>query len=95
MKILIRSQYAEFDGASFCQNSFFIIMHCIPEIAGKVLKKYFLVAKMHYNGKFFFFLIVLIQSSKKFQGIHNSGYSIELPKHHKYNFALKKNFEIP
>jgi len=51
MKNLIRSPCAEFDGASFCKISFFSRMHYIPEIAGKVLKKYFLVAKMHYNGK--------------------------------------------
>src|ERR1700722_8600452 len=82
MKILRRLQYAEFYSASFCQNSFFIIMHYMPEIAGKVLKKYFLVAKMHYNGKIFFSLRVHIQSSKKFQGIYNLVYSIELPKHH-------------
>jgi hypothetical protein len=62
-------------------------MHRIPEIAGKVLEKYFLGAKMHYNGKMFFALRAFIQSSKKFQGTYNSGYSIEMPKHYVQSFA--------
>jgi len=93
MKILIRSHYSEFHGASFCQDSFLIIMHYIPEITGKVLKKYFLVAKTHYNGKIIFSLSLLLQVSKKISGHIQLGLLYRTAKTSSRKLCLKKIFK--
>jgi len=93
MKILSRSHYAEFHGASFCQNSFLIILHYIPQITGKVSKKYFLVAKTHYNGKIIFPLRLLLQVSKKISGHMQLGFLYRTVKTSSGKLCLKKNFK--
>ena len=94
MKILIRSHYSEFHGASFCQDSFLIIMHYIPEITGKVFQKYFLVAKKHYNGKIIFSLNLVLQVSKKISGHIQLGLLYGTAKTSSGKLCLKKNFQI-
>jgi hypothetical protein len=93
MKILSRSHYAEFHGASFCQNNFLIILHYILEITGKVSKKYFLVAKTHYNGKLIFSLRLLLQVSKKISEHMQLGFLYRTAKPTSGKLCLKKNLK--
>jgi len=80
MKNLFRLKYTEFQGASFYSSTFFLMMHYISEIAGKVLKNYFLTLKSYFNRKVSVSLRVLVQSSKKFQRMYNFRCSIQLYK---------------
>lgn len=69
-------------------------MHYIPEITGKVLKKYFLVAKKHYNGKIIFSLSLVLQVLKKISGHIQLDLLYRTAKTSSKKLCLKKIFQI-